>query len=487
MKRKREIVSLVFLTVFSFGFPFDLFAQIKVPQTPSFNNQQYGNSPVYSYGTKQGATANDVIRQTYNFTPGPVYTPGMTQQEIHQANMIFIRNQMMNDPSYNYALRENKQQQELNAILKEIREEEKNLPVSENYNSESFLSKTKSYHNALHQLKNMLEGKQKISVAAAYFEMESAYGSSYLTKKEYESIIKESADFIKKWLAQNGYDLKSNEALHLGIQKFMGDTLTITSVTVDKTGTLTTTHFPFSYDFEDFKAEKDFRNYFLTKSLATGSGQCNSLPAIYNVLTEALGAKSYLTFTPHHSFIKYPGDDGKTHNYEPTSNWNISDEWYMDHFFINPRAVQSRIYFDTLNQQQMVANCVIDLAHGYLEKFGAADGKFIFECLKTALPYFPKQNHITAYFIYSSTLARLLDRELKKNNITQFKDISKSPEAEKLYAELMRNEQDIKNLGYQEIPEQLYEQMMQQHEFKGNRQKSTGFNGKEKRSLFTTR
>jgi len=470
-------------------------AQITQPQTPSFSTTQpiknsvfytnsalVNNAPNYSYVPSVGATSDDIIRQTnLKVMQQMGYKPPVIPPSDPIERHYFIINQYKQDMMSGSQFR---QHQELLKILNEADNEQKNVPVNENYSSASFIAKTKPYENALNQLQEMLSGKQKLSVSRAYFEMENAYGDSYLTQQEFKAAIKESADFIKKWLVQNGYDLKSNEALHLGIQKFMGDTLTIISTTADKTGTLKTTHLPFSYDFDDFKAEKDFRNYFLTKSLATGSGQCNSLPAIYNALAEALGAKSYLTFTPKHSFIKYPGDDGRIHNYEPTSHWNISDEWYMDNFFISPEATLSGIYFDTLNRQQIVANCVIDLAHGYLEKFGAADGKFITECLKTALPYFPRQNNITAYFIYSSMLARLLDRELRRNNITDLKDISKSPDAEKLYLELMRNENDIKKLGYQDMPEQLYEQIMQQHEFKGERQKSSGFNGKEKRSLF---
>lgn len=156
----------------------------------------------------------------------------------------------------------------------------------------------------------------------------------------------------------------------------------------------------------------------------------------------------------------------------------------MDHLFISPEAARKGIYMDTLNNKQIVANCMIDLAFGYMQKYGAADGKFVLDCLESALPYFPKDNNISAYFVYSSLLARKLDSILKKNKITDLKDISKIPDAEQLYNELQRNEVVIKKMGYQDQPEELYQQMMKQQEFKGRKQQREGYNGKEKRSLF---
>ncbi len=337
----------------------------------------------------------------------------------------------------------------------------------------------------MQNLNDMLSGKRKLSVADAYFEIENAYGNSYLSQKEYNETIKQSVNFIRAWLVENNYNLKDNDALHFGIQKFMSETLSVKKNTPDsKSPPEKITHLPFFYDYNDFTAEKDFRNYFSTKCLATGSGQCNSLPAVYSALAEGLGAKSYLTFAPQHSFIKYPDDKGNIHNYEPTSNWKISDEWYADNMFISPTAKATGIYLDTLNRKQVVASCLLDLAFGYMKKFGAADGEFVKECVSTSMKYFPKGNNIEAYFVYSSLLARQLDRKLNETNITDLKDISKSPEAQKLYQALIQNEEAIKNLGYQDTPESLYQELMQQHEFKGRQQSEKNISGKEKRNLF---
>lgn len=476
----------------------DSFAQ--QPKTPQFETiqpvntgQYYFNSNLKQNSNQQtptqkmpmGATSQDIINQQnrqamqmmgYN----PPAVPSSDPYERHQ----FIINQ--NNQSVNLS-RQFQQEKELLNLLNEVHATEKGSPKVDMkyFKTPEFAAKIKSYTDALQNTKEQLTGKRKLSVADAYFIMENAYGNSYLTKKEYDNILNEGAEFMQKWLVQNGYNPNDNEAKHLAIQKYLKDTLTITIISPDGIKPpQKITHYPYFYDYEDFKGEKDYRNYFTTKCLATGSGQCNSLPAVYNSFAEKLKAKSYLTFAPLHSFIKYPDNSGKIKSYEPTSSWHISDPWYSDNMFISPKAKESGIYLDTLNRKQIVANCVIDLAFGYLKKHGASDGEFVKECITTAMQYFPKKNNIQAYFVYSSLLARQLEMVLYQNQITDLKDINKSPEAVQLYSALLKNEEVIKQLGYQDTPEELYEELMQEHEFKGKKQQEKNLSGKEKRNLF---
>lgn len=423
---------------------------------------------------------NIINQQNRNAAQIMGYKPPPTQADIKEE----IKNRM--NGKQPELTEQQKQSKEIVTLLKEAYSEEKNRRFDKNYfKTPEFSAKTKSYTDALQYLKGMLSGKNKLSVANAYFAMENAYGNSYLTKKEYDNILNESTDFMKKWIIQNGFNPNDNEVKNMAIQKFLNDTLTITIASPDNAlPPQKVTHYPFFYDYEDFEGEKDYRNYFITKCLATGSGQCNSLPAAYNSYAEKLGAKSYLTFAPLHSFNKYPDNKGNMKSYEPTSGWHITDKWYSDNMFISPKAKASGIYLDTLNRKQMVANCVVDLAVGYLKKYGAADGEFVKECLTIATPNFPKKNNIYVYFVYSSLLAKQLGGKLYENKITDLKNINKYPEMMQLYNALQKNEETIKELGYQDTPKELYDEMMQQQEFKGRKQQEKNLSGKEKRNLF---
>ncbi len=483
------ITSILLLVCYAFS----IYAQIQSPQAPTFGTFQnvtglnYPSHPnMYQQRNSShsiGAHANDVIEQQYQISQQylgmcidrPYLTPAQNQQaRINFLKQKAIGSQYLPGAKGGFAQQVGMQREVIN-ILNEVQQAEHDKRRNSNYYySAEFTTKTKLYTDALRKLNDMLSGRSKLSIKEAYFTIEQAYGNSYLTRDEYDKAVTESSEFIKEWLRQNGYELKDNTALHYGIQQFMSDTLSIkVPLKDDAAKTYTKVHFPFSYDYKDFKGEMDYRNYFSTKCLATGYGQCNSLPAVYNILAESLGAKSYLSLAPNHSFIKYPDNKGNIHGYEPTSNWQISDRWYEEHLFISAEAKRNRIYLDTLNYEQIVANCMLDLAVGYMDKFGVADGEFIRECAQTAFPYFPGGKNVQVYMLYSSVLARQLERVMYASNITTLEGIKQVPEAMQLYQALVLNEKMITQLGYQDIPSQLYEQLMQQQEFKGNEQKKT--------------
>jgi hypothetical protein len=332
----------------------------------------------------------------------------------------------------------------------------------------------------------MLSGKTPLSLKDAFYILENAYGNTRLSYAEYNSVLKKSAQFIQQWLKEHGHSTTDNTALNFGIQSFMRDTLTISKLIQEPSGVSKTKHMPFTYDYIDFRAEEDFRNYFVTKTLATGTGQCNSLPTTYLLLAEQLGAKTYLSYAPLHSFIKFPDNEGGIHNYEPTSHFELSDQWYVQHLKIRQEAYKSRVYLDTLNKKQIVAAAMLDLAYGYLRKHGVADGAFIAECVESAIQYFPgKVANVQGWLLRSTLLTAKLDRILQRDGIRDLKDIDKSPEGKAVYNQLKAIDQLLDELGYDELPSDMYKQLMQQQDAKGLKQKET-INTKTKRDLFTS-
>ena len=99
------------------------------------------------------------------------------------------------------------------------------------------------------------------------------------------------------------------------------------------------------------------------------------------------------------------------------------------------------------------------------------------------MEHFPRQNNIYAYFVASSMLARKIERLLYENSITNIADIHTVPEAVKLQELLIRNEEIIKKLGYRDMPDQHYEALMDQHNFRAKVQRAKGMSGKRKTNL----
>ncbi len=465
----------------------------RIGGSSSITNRTFSNP---TKQIKMGATANDLLKQAQ--AANPYYGYGNTPAENQKVNEARIRMQMANDPAYNPSLRNatanrNMTHKNLEILLQDIIIQENQRIKSSRQTGPDYKpdkspsQQTMAYSKALDALKDMLTGKRNISLADAYFLMEDAFGDPYLNEGEYKKIINQSVQFIKKWMTQNSLNTRDNSAINYAVQQFMGKEIHIYE-TVQNTEGLpaitTKVHKPFLYDYIDYAGEKDHRNYFLTKCLATGMGQCNSLPAVYLVLVEALGGKAHLAMAPQHALIKYPDKDGTMRNYEPTSNWVISDQWYLEHLFITPKAIASGIYLTPYNKKQIIADIVLQLTYGYFRKFGAADHHFIHEAINLAKSQFPKDNNIAVYFSYSNLYAYQLAQVMRKHSIPTVDDIARYPEAQNIYKKWVINEQKITQLGYQEIPEALYETMLRTQEFRGQQQEELNIDGKVKRSQF---
>jgi hypothetical protein len=472
---------------------FPLSAQIKAPETPAFKKftplDNGGQSPNSSPSPPSGnlrsaypAGINSMVQQQnarvmQQMGHRPPIVPPSDPVLFHEFMMSQQRNRSQDSQTQLI--------QEVLNDLNEIRSAEK-ARSRDYYSSEKFKTENATYWKAKGLLGNMLAGRTPLSLKDAFYILENAHGNTYLTYDEYNVALKKSSGFIKQWLNENGHSTTDQQALHFGIQSFMRDTLTVSKAMKEPLGTTKTKHIPFVYDFVDFRAEKDFRNFFVTKTLATGTGQCNSLPTVYLLLAEQLGVKTYLSYAPLHSFIKYLDEQGNIHNYEPTSHFQISDQWYAEHLHISQEAYGHKIYLDTLNKKQIVAGAMMDLAFGYMANHGIADGLFIEECVEEAIAYFPYgEANVQGWLLRSTLWSAMLHRILNQHGTRDLKDIEKIPEAKKMYQQMMASKQKLKALGYQEFPTTLYEEEMRKDDAKGRAQKETR-DTKQKRDLFYT-
>jgi hypothetical protein len=373
---------------------------------------------------------------------------------------------------------------ELINVLEELKNEERinyyKVNYSKNHISNKVIDLT-GYQNSFNKINNMLSGKTLLSMKDAYYYAETAYGDSYLSKADYDNTISESADFIKKWLQQNKIPLTPSN-IQLAIQDFMSDTLALKIYLPDnKKKFRVKTHVPYKYDYDDYQGKQDYRNYFVTKCFATGTGQCSSMPSAHLIFSEKLGVNSYLTFAPFHSFIKFKDAKGNIANYEPTSNWALPDKWYQEHLFISPKAKKSGIYLDTINKKQVVANCLVDMVISYLSKTSNPDTSFTNQCLSKAQKYFPKNNNIYIHLAKSQILNYQLYSSMEQNNIKDVSQIPLKSNTNKIYQCLLKNEQLITTLGYQDLPKEMYNQLIE-------KQNNTTIdkNAKTSKTLFQT-
>lgn len=348
------------------------------------------------------------------------------------------------------------------------------------YKSEKYLQDVPNYTYAVDAISEMLDGKTSLSVKDAYYKAEAAHGNLHLSYEEYTNLVQSNVDFIRQWLTQNKYNLKNPEALHYGIQKFMSDTLYIT-VQGKRKG-----HMPYYYDYIDFSAKNDRRNYFVTKTLATGTGQCHTFPVAYLILAEALGVEAHMAYNPRHCFIQYKNNDGTTANYETTVDRFMTDAFYLQTLPVMAKAQKNDIYIQSLSKKQLLASVLYDLAASFIDEHWMGDKQLILRCMKTAKSHFPDNQYlnVTECWLNKRLYANTLNEMVQAKKISNVKQLEQHPEIVKAYDEYVAYVEKIDALGVPEYPEEEELRFAEYADKKGRLQQAKGINSKQKRTLF---
>ncbi len=348
------------------------------------------------------------------------------------------------------------------------------------YNSQTYLMDVSDYIQARDRIRKMLYDSIPLSIKDAYYFSEAAYGTLHLTYGEYIALIESNENFIKQWLTQNRYSLTDPEALHLGIQKFMSDTL-YAVINGTRQG-----HIPYYYDYIDATSAGDRRNYFVTKTLATGSGQCHTFPVTYLILAEALGVEAHLAYNPMHSFIRYANNAGTVVNYETTVDRFLPDAFYLETLPVMEEAYRNDLYVTDLSKKQVVASVLFDLAVNFIQEHWLGDQTFIRECMEIAMPYFPNQGFVNtaSNYLHKRLYADAFNSKVQEKGIRNINDIPKYPDVYEAYTNYYGYMERVQALGIQDFPEAEYLRMLEYYDEKSRLQIARNVKAKEKRPLF---
>ncbi len=300
-----------------------------------------------------------------------------------------------------------------------------------------------TYNSGYDTLLQMLEGNGSSSFKKAVFTTENCFLQNQMSYAAFEDHIAKLVIVLNGWMNANrlqnyrypdSLDLQKN----LAIYKFLKDTVKIE----DNQGKMFLL-LPYTYDFTDFMGREDWRCMFVTKLLATKKGNCHSLPYLYKILADELGASCWLSLAPNHIYIKNRSKKIGWYNTELTSGTFPIDAWITTPGYIPIKAVQSGLYMDTLSNQQAISLCVLDLAKGYESQTHNYTDGFILKCCDLVLKYHPV--NAQALLLKAETTKRIYEQEKTNGNdpITIYREM------ELLYTKLF-------DLGYREMPEKMY-------------------------------
>lgn len=400
--------------------------------------------------------------------------PPPTQEDIRNSQQRLIEGK---PPELTHR---EKVEKEMVELLQETQSNNAAVNSQDYYNSPAYLKDVSAYTNARDLIQKMLGDAIPLSIRDAYFLSEAAYGNLYLSYSDYAALITSNANFIKQWLKENRYSLIDPEALHLGIQKFMSDTLYVT------VGGKRQGHIPYYYDYIDASSEGDRRNYFVTKTLATGSGQCHTFPITYLILAEALGVEAHLAYNPKHSFIRYANNAGTLVNYETTVDRFLPDAFYLETLPVMAEAYRNELYVTNLTKKQVVASVLFDLAVNFIDEHWLNDKSFVHECITIAVPFFPNQGFInTAHSYLNKRLyADDFNNKVQARHITSTDEIEKYPDVLEAYQNYYGYMEQVSRLGIQDFSESEYLRMLEYYDTKSRLQIAKNIKAKDKKPLF---
>jgi len=309
------------------------------------------------------------------------------------------------------------------------------------------------YQSAYHFIHSMLTDEIPLSFKDAVFATEIAYYENDIDVEDLNSdieILVGLANAISNpYLITYEKNDKDFMIKHAGIFSVMTDTIVIFPDSIRFF-----VHFPYIYDFDDPLGQEDWINMFVSKLLATGKGNCHSLPYLYKIVADELKIPCYLAFAPNHIYIKLFSEERGWYNTELTSRTFPIDAWIMASGYINTDAIRNGLYMDTLSAKQAVANCLVDLAHGYQHKFGVENPEFVIQCCTTALEYHPA--NVNAMLTKAEAQKHYIDWLRKKQNAKKIEDLFTDKAIAEMYSDMEQMYVRLHQLGYRRMPEKMY-------------------------------
>ena len=103
---------------------------------------------------------------------------------------------------------------------------------------------------------------------------------------------------------------------------------------------------------------------------------------------------------------------------------------------------------DALDEKQSIAICLIDLATGFVRKFGTADFSFVLKCCRAALAVFP--NYINGLYLKAETLKLLVEKEMELTGIHHLDQFRELEQQKELFNEMEATYLKMHDLGYRE-------------------------------------
>lgn len=398
-------------------------AQIPVIQPPSVSSM-----PRYGTNMNSSSTPSNPHR--------PRQSSGMNmyekdRMEIEQRNQTAMQD--IEEATAWY-----KQQQLTDYLI------EKGFPSQQNYTGAT------AFFSAYKEISDMLEGNTPIDMGRAIYLAENAFYENDLNYDEFQKDIKERVQLCQRRMKELKLNPKDNMALNMIIWSHLCDTLEMKQPGSENT----ITHYPLEYNYDDFQSKKDYTSHFVSTLIRTNKGNCYSMPLLYLMIAEKLGAEAYLSYAPLHSFVKIRDKKGKWYNLEITNRYMLSDGHYMNHNYIKSGGIKSKIYMSPLSKEEVIAAMAAQLGTYYLVRYGY--DPFVIKCADKALEHYPVCTQaLLLKADYQTRLTLEIAERLQASKPEMLKQ--HSSKAYGHYEKMQKIYSQLDATGYEPTPVEIYE------------------------------
>ncbi|MBS1506086.1 MAG: hypothetical protein JSS79_05535 [Bacteroidetes bacterium] len=311
-----------------------------------------------------------------------------------------------------------------------------------------------NYEKAFDELHQMLKGEITPSFKRAVFVTENAYVDNLLSYEDFCFQIDALVKLTRSVEAMDGlkYDQSDRKQVLLAgaIFKVIRDSLKFSS-TDNKISFIKV---PFTYDKDDFWGGADWTKMFVTKLLYEQTGNCHSLPALYKIIADEIGVKTWLAIAPNHTYIKQWNDKTGWYNTELTTGSFPTDAELKYNSYIKNEAIISGVYMDTLSTKEIISYAITDLAQGYLRKLDYKDTTTPLQWLETALTYYP--DYPNAMIMRAELMKKEYERLMENKHVGRFSELWNDKDSKDKFEKLEQAYTQVHEIGYRRMPKQMY-------------------------------
>lgn len=304
------------------------------------------------------------------------------------------------------------------------------------------------YEQAYSVIEDMLTDKRPVDMADAVFAIENPFYCGKLDYDAYISEINRIVDGVSAMASSPMVNAPTRDmALNYAIYLFYTQPCELNHQR------------PYQYDTESLFTDGGYVGGMVHNLLTTGHGTCRSLPYLYKIIADRIGAQAYLANAPMHTYIRHQDTTGRWWNFETTTGTYSRSSFIMDSYHITEDGIRSGLYMTNLTDKESVVQLLYDLLCIYEHQTGFYSNAFVRKCYTLGLRYHYADN-LHKWEI--NDLKYQLDKEAWLRGLRSEESVMRDSLLAPKYQQLQEIRAEFQSMGHHEFTREEYLQKYQE-------------------------